>query len=126
MYFGGVGAALLASGLLGGLADLDPAPVLTTLLVLAVLAVSLLNLALNWLWAPHAAWALLPIGLYSFGWALMTPVVTLLVLDLHPNRVDTVAVCQRLIDWGFELRDETLGFDHSDCLSSHSKLRGKS
>ncbi|MEP6557613.1 MAG: multidrug effflux MFS transporter [Burkholderiales bacterium] len=51
-----------------------------------MLAVSLLNLALNWLWAPHAAWALLPIGLYSFGWALMTPVVTLLVLDLHPNR----------------------------------------
>ncbi|MEO9103286.1 MAG: MFS transporter, partial [Burkholderiaceae bacterium] len=51
-----------------------------------MLAVSLLNLARNWLWAPHAAWALLPIGLYSFGWALMTPVVTLLVLDLHPNR----------------------------------------
>ncbi len=51
-----------------------------------MLAVSLVNLTANWLWVPHVGWALLPIGLYSFGWALMTPVVTLLVLDLHPKR----------------------------------------
>ena len=35
---------------------------------------------------PEAWWALLPLGLYAFGWALMVPVVTLLVLDLMPER----------------------------------------
>jgi DHA1 family bicyclomycin/chloramphenicol resistance-like MFS transporter len=33
-----------------------------------------------------APWALLPIGIFSFGWALMVPVVTLLVLDQAPDR----------------------------------------
>ena len=51
-----------------------------------MLAVSLLNLALNLLFKPHPAWALLPIGVFSFGWALMVPVVTLMVLDLAPDR----------------------------------------
>ena len=32
------------------------------------------------------AWSLLPIAVFAFGWALMVPVVTLLVLDLHPER----------------------------------------
>jgi DHA1 family bicyclomycin/chloramphenicol resistance-like MFS transporter len=49
-------------------------------------AVSLLNLALNLLFPPAAWWALLPIAIYSFGWAMMVPVVTLLVLDLVPER----------------------------------------
>ncbi len=35
---------------------------------------------------PQAWWALLPIAFYSFGWAMMVPVVTLLVLDLVPER----------------------------------------
>jgi len=48
--------------------------------------VSLANVAANFLFPPHPAWALLPIALFSFGWALMVPVVTLLVLDLHPER----------------------------------------
>ena len=51
-----------------------------------MLVVSLLNLALNLLFKPHPAWALLPIGVFSFGWALMVPVVTLMVLDLAPDR----------------------------------------
>ena len=29
---------------------------------------------------------MLPIALFAFGWALMVPVVTLLVLDLYPER----------------------------------------
>ena len=53
---------------------------------LIMLVVSLLNLALNLLFKPHPAWALLPIGVFSFGWALMVPVVTLMVLDLAPDR----------------------------------------
>lgn len=48
--------------------------------------VGVANLAANLLFPAHAGWALLPIGIFSFGWALMVPVVTLLVLDLHPER----------------------------------------
>ena len=51
-----------------------------------MLAMSLLNLVLNLLLAPHPGWALLPLGVFAFGWALMVPVVTLMVLDLAPAR----------------------------------------
>lgn len=51
-----------------------------------MLAMTLLNVVLNLLLAPHVSWALIPLGVYSFGWALMVPVVTLLVLDLYPQR----------------------------------------
>jgi DHA1 family bicyclomycin/chloramphenicol resistance-like MFS transporter len=53
---------------------------------LIMAAVSLLNLALNLLFEANAWWALVPIAIYSFGWAMMVPVVTLLVLDLVPER----------------------------------------
>lgn len=48
--------------------------------------VSVANVTLNLLLPPHPGWALLPIGLFSFGWALMVPVVTLMVLDQAPDR----------------------------------------
>jgi MFS transporter, DHA1 family, multidrug resistance protein len=51
-----------------------------------MLAIGLLNVLLNGLFTAHAKWALLPIAVFGFGWALMVPVVTLLVLDLHPER----------------------------------------
>ena len=51
-----------------------------------MLAMSLLNVVLNLLLQPHPAWAMLPVGLFAFGWALMVPVVTLMVLDLAPDR----------------------------------------
>ncbi len=51
-----------------------------------MVAVSAVNIALN-LFAPLSAWWALPlIGIFSFGWALMVPVVTLLVLDQAPER----------------------------------------
>lgn len=51
-----------------------------------MLATSLISLAAN-LWLPLSAWWALPlIGIFSFGWALMVPVVTLLVLDQVPTR----------------------------------------
>jgi DHA1 family bicyclomycin/chloramphenicol resistance-like MFS transporter len=53
---------------------------------LIMLLVSLANLALNLVFKPEAWWALLPLGIYAFGWALMVPVVTLMVLDLVPER----------------------------------------
>jgi len=49
-------------------------------------AVGALNLVLNALFHPSAWWALAPIALYGFGWAMMVPVVTLMVLDLVPER----------------------------------------
>ncbi|MES2974818.1 MAG: multidrug effflux MFS transporter [Pseudomonadota bacterium] len=51
-----------------------------------MLLISVVNVAANLMFRPHAAWAIVPIGIFSFGWSLMTPVVTLLVLDLHPER----------------------------------------
>ena len=53
---------------------------------LIMLVVSLVNLVLNLLFTPHVSWALIPLGVYAFGWALMVPVVTLMVLDLVPER----------------------------------------
>ena len=53
---------------------------------LIMVVVSVLNLVANLLFTAHASWALFPIAVFAFGWALMVPVVTLLVLDLHPER----------------------------------------
>jgi DHA1 family bicyclomycin/chloramphenicol resistance-like MFS transporter len=53
---------------------------------LIMLLVSIANLVLNLLFTPQAWWALVPLGIYAFGWALMVPVVTLMVLDLVPER----------------------------------------
>ncbi len=53
--------------------------------------ISVINVALNLLSAQgffpvHPAWAIPPVALFAFGWALMVPVVTLMVLDLAPDR----------------------------------------
>jgi MFS transporter, DHA1 family, multidrug resistance protein len=53
---------------------------------LVMASVGALNLVLNLLFSPSAWWALVPIALYAFGWATMVPVVTLMVLDLVPER----------------------------------------
>ncbi len=44
------------------------------------------NLVANAFFTAHVSWAFLPLAVFTFGWALMVPVVTLLVLDLHPER----------------------------------------
>ncbi len=62
-----------------------------------MLVVSLANVAANFLWVPTAAWALLPIAAFSFGWALMVPVVTLLVLDMFPQRRGLASSLQAVI-----------------------------
>lgn len=51
-----------------------------------MLLVSVVNVALNLLFEPHPAWALPPVALFAFGWALMVPVVTLMALDIAPDR----------------------------------------
>ena len=49
-------------------------------------ATGVVNLALNLTFAANAWWALIPLAIYAFGWAMMVPVVTLMVLDLVPER----------------------------------------
>jgi DHA1 family bicyclomycin/chloramphenicol resistance-like MFS transporter len=53
---------------------------------LIMLLTSLVNVSLNLLFAPSVWWALLPIAVFAFGWALMVPVVTLMALDQVPER----------------------------------------
>jgi MFS transporter, DHA1 family, multidrug resistance protein len=64
---------------------------------LIMVVVSLANVAANFVLAPSAAWALLPIAAFAFGWALMVPVVTLLVLDLYPERRGLASSLQAVI-----------------------------
>ena len=58
---------------------------------------SLANIALNASLAPHWAWALPPVALFSLGWALMVPVVTLKVLDLVPERRGMASSLQAVV-----------------------------
>lgn len=51
-----------------------------------MVAVSTINVIANALFNAEAWWALPLIALFSLGWALMVPVVTLMVLDLVPAR----------------------------------------
>ena len=49
-------------------------------------SIASLNLVANLLFQARPWWAIPPIGVFSFGWALMVPVVTLMVLDQAPLR----------------------------------------
>ncbi|MDN4587398.1 Bcr/CflA family drug resistance efflux transporter [Xenophilus aerolatus] len=62
-----------------------------------MLLTSLVNVAANAFFEPHPLWALWPIAVFAFGWALMVPVVTLLVLDLHPARRGMASSLQAVI-----------------------------
>ncbi|MFO1087645.1 MAG: multidrug effflux MFS transporter [Reyranellaceae bacterium] len=53
-------------------------------MIMVVIAIA--NLALNLMFEAQAWWAMWPIAIFSFGWSLMVPVVTLLVLDVVPER----------------------------------------
>jgi DHA1 family bicyclomycin/chloramphenicol resistance-like MFS transporter len=62
-----------------------------------MLSVSVLNVAANLLIAPHVSWSMLPIAVFAFGWALMVPVITLLLLDQHPDRRGMASSLQAFI-----------------------------
>jgi DHA1 family bicyclomycin/chloramphenicol resistance-like MFS transporter len=51
-----------------------------------MLLATVINVAVNATLPPHWAWALPPVALFSFGWALMVPAVTIKVLDQAPDR----------------------------------------
>lgn len=48
--------------------------------------ISIVNVALNLFLPPSVWWSMWPVAIFAFGWALMVPVVTLMVLDLVPER----------------------------------------
>jgi DHA1 family bicyclomycin/chloramphenicol resistance-like MFS transporter len=82
-----VGGLMGGAWLSGRLAGVTPAgkQIRRGMNIMAIAAV--VNIALNASpLAPHWAWALPPVALFSFGWALMVPVVTIKVLDLVPDR----------------------------------------
>ena len=62
-----------------------------------MLGMAVVNLLANVLFTAHALWAMLPVALFAFGWAMMVPVVTLLVLDLHPDRRGMASSLQAFI-----------------------------
>jgi len=83
LTIGGIMAGSFASGRLAG--KIEPRQQIRWGFAVMV-TVSLVNVAANFLFEPRASWALLPLAVFAFGWALMVPVVTLLVLDLQPLR----------------------------------------
>ena len=64
---------------------------------LIMLGMALVNLLANALFTAHVAWAMLPMALFALGWAMMVPVITLLVLDLHPDRRGMASSLQAFI-----------------------------
>ena len=65
-----------------------------------MLCIGVVNLIANLLLTAHVSWALWPLGIFAFGWAMMVPVVTLLVLDLHPDRRGMASSLQMFIGSG--------------------------
>jgi DHA1 family bicyclomycin/chloramphenicol resistance-like MFS transporter len=53
---------------------------------LIMLVAVVVNVAANSLFKAHVSWAFWPLALYCVGWATMQPALTLLLLDLHPER----------------------------------------
>jgi DHA1 family bicyclomycin/chloramphenicol resistance-like MFS transporter len=94
LTIGGIMSGSWASGRLAG--KIEPRRQIRHGFVI-MLAISLVNLAANLLFPAHASWALLPIAVFAFGWALMVPVVTLMVLDLFPERRGLASSLQAVI-----------------------------
>ena len=62
-----------------------------------MLGIAVINLLANVLFKAHVSWAMFPVAIFAFGWAMMVPVVTLLVLDLHPERRGMASSLQAFI-----------------------------
>lgn len=80
---GGILSGAWASGRLAG--RIEPARQVMLGFAVMVLA-SLANLGVNAFLAPQFLLCTLPLALYAFGWSLVVPVVTILVLDTAPER----------------------------------------
>ena len=94
MTIGGIMAGAWASGRMAG--KVAPKRQIRDGFVI-MLVTSAANVVANALFEPHALWAMFPIAVFAFGWALMVPVITLLVLDLHPERRGMASSLQAVI-----------------------------
>ncbi|HEY9223544.1 MAG TPA: multidrug effflux MFS transporter [Variovorax sp.] len=94
LTIGGIMAGAWASGRMAG--KVTPKRQIRDGFVI-MLATSAANVVANALFEPHALWAMWPIAVFAFGWALMVPVITLLVLDLHPERRGMASSLQAVI-----------------------------
>jgi len=83
LIISGIMSGALLSGRMAGRAS----PVVQIRFGFSVMAtMSVLIVAGMLLFAPHAWWLLPLIGVFAFGWAVVAPAITLLVLDLYPDR----------------------------------------
>ena len=64
---------------------------------LIMLLTSLANVWASLFLEPNVVLALVPIAVFAFGWALMVPVVTLMVLDLFPERRGMASSLQAVV-----------------------------
>lgn len=94
LNIGGIMAGAWLSGRLAG--KIEPRRQIRHGFVIMA-AMSVVNVAANLAFPAHVSWALLPIAVFSFGWALMVPVVTLMVLDLFPERRGLASSLQAVI-----------------------------
>ena len=67
---------------------------------IVMVCAALANLLANAVFTAQASWAMLPLMVYAFGWAMMVPAVTLLVLDLHPARRGMASSLQMFVGSG--------------------------
>jgi MFS transporter, DHA1 family, multidrug resistance protein len=94
LTIGGIMGGALVSGRMAG--RLAPKQQIKYGLAI-MLGMALINLAANAMFKAHVSWAMLPVALFAFGWAMMVPVITLLVLDLHPDRRGMASSLQAFI-----------------------------
>lgn len=65
-----------------------------------MLAAALINIGHAWLMTPGLPWSVLPVALYNCGMALAMPSLTLLALDLFPDRRGLASSCQSFVQVG--------------------------
>jgi DHA1 family bicyclomycin/chloramphenicol resistance-like MFS transporter len=94
MTIGGITSGAWASGRLAG--NITPRRQIRHGFLIMLLT-SLVNVTANLLFEPSVVWALLPIAVFAFGWALMVPVITLMVLDLFPERRGMASSLQAVV-----------------------------
>lgn len=94
MTIGGIMSGAWLSGRLAG--NIRPKHQIRRGFIIMV-AISVVNVVLNLAFEPNPWWAMWPIAIYAFGWALMVPVVTLMVLDLVPERRGMASSVQAFI-----------------------------
>ena len=94
LTIGGIMAGAWASGRMAG--KVAPKRQIRDGFVI-MLVTSAANVVANALFEPHPLWSMWPIAVFAFGWALMVPVITLLVLDLRPERRGMASSLQAVI-----------------------------